>query len=279
MAGEQLRRIAVGDRIVLEEKSGGGVWVEEVMPRATWLARSSVDKKSKEQVVVANVDQVAMVSSIHIPPFRPGLLDRMLIAAHTGRLSPIILINKSDLKSELDDWYETSEILDIYKSLGYPVICTSVVSGEGIEELRALLTGKTTVFAGHSGVGKSSLVSMVDPTIQLKTGDVSQKTCWGQHTTTTVTLLPLAFGGFVVDTPGIREFSLWQLDYDNVAQYFPEIAKYALTCKYKNCKHVQEPDCAVQQAVAADKIAQFRYQSYCRILESGEREIEQAPVE
>jgi ribosome biogenesis GTPase len=276
LAGEQLRTIAVGDEIIVSGRNDDEVWLQQVMPRQTWLARRSVDKKAKEQVVVANVEQMAVVTSVGIPPFRPGIIDRMIVAAMRGGLEVLIVVNKSDLREQDSEWPQVEKQLAEYRRLGYAVFCTSATKAQGVDELREQLRNRKTVFAGHSGVGKSSLLLVLDTQLDLRVQDVSYKTQWGQHTTTAVSWLPFSFGGVAVDTPGIREFSLWQLTPQQVASYFPEIAALERQCRYKSCTHIHEPDCAVKAAVSPGNIAAFRYHSYCRIVEAAEREVEQS---
>lgn len=263
----QLRPVAVGDDVIFETGKDRMGWLKKILPRKTALGRSATGK-DKEQVVVANVEQMCIVSSIFAPPFRSGIIDRLLIGAQRGGLDPIIVLNKADLRDQEKHLGEVLDRLGVYDEIGYPICVVSAVSGEGIPALKERLSGKTTVLAGHSGVGKSALLVAVDPQLELKIHDVSRKSGRGQHTTTRVTLLPLGIGGFVADTPGIREFSLWQVKPEEVGPYFPEIAAHSGACKYKTCLHLPEPDCAVKKAVAEKKIAAFRYGSYCRIVES-----------
>lgn len=264
----EAKPIVVGDQVRFAIWDNMEMWVQEIFPRSSWLARGSVGKVRKQQIVVANVEQLCVISSIVIPPFRQGIIDRILVAADQGKLKPILVINKLDLLPKERKWAKIEPALVGYRELGYPVVLCSVVSGEGIPELREKLQGKMTAFVGHSGVGKSSLLSAIDSSLQLKTQEVSRKTKWGKHTTTSAVWLPLTNGGVVVDTPGIREFALWELKPEELIGYFPELARHAHVCKYKTCTHVHEPDCAVKLALATDKILNLRYQSYCRILAS-----------
>lgn len=273
---DQAKPVAVGDEVVFDTGQSRLGWVKQVLPRKTWLARNAV-KCDKEQVVVANVEQICIVASLYAPPFRAGLIDRVLVAAHKGEIEPIIVVNKMDLKNQEKNWPEIAEKLEVYRNIGYPLLCTSIVTGEGLELLKQRLQNRTTVMAGHSGVGKSALLKALDPSLKLATKEVGRKSRRGQHTTTRVTLLPLGIGGFVADTPGVREFSIWQLEPNELAAYFPDLWQWANGCKYRTCIHIPEPDCAVKQAVARGEIAAFRYQSYCRIIESLTEEKNLAP--
>lgn len=262
----QLKPVCVGDKVLLEVRKEDEVLIHEVLPRKTWLARKAVDHFEKEQVIVANVEQLFVVASFSEPPFNSGIIDRFLLAASKGNLIPGVIINKSDLKEKEEEEIHTK--IEIYKKLGYEVLLTSIYSRESIENLRKKLQGKSTVLVGHSGVGKSSLLVSLDSSLEVFVQSVNAKTFRGRHTTTTVTLWPLPFGGFLVDTPGIREFALWQMDAREVSLYFPEMKSLLPFCKYKSCTHTHEPDCAVKLALEKQEIALFRYQSYCRILES-----------
>lgn len=272
---DKFQSVAVGDHVEFLVRSSKEIILEKVFPRQSKLTRNNVGKMGKEQVVVANVDQLIVVGSISTPPFRPGILDRLVIAAHTGGMEPVIVINKMDLKEEEANWANIEKQLEIYRNISYQVVCTSVETGEGIDELRDILANKSSVLSGHSGVGKSALLSKVDEKIQLKSGAVGRKTGKGQHTTSSSQLLPLTAGGFVVDTPGIRGFSIWEIDPNSLDQYFLDLREYLHNCKYKSCSHTHEPSCAVKEAVAEGKISDFRYKSYCRILESIEEDIKE----
>jgi ribosome biogenesis GTPase len=199
------------------------------------------------------------------PPLWLELVDRYLIAAEVGQLRPIICINKIDLA---DNQAEYQPIVELYQSLEYEVVLTSVIQLIGIEELRAELQYQTTVLAGLSGVGKSSLLAMIQPDLQLRTRQISQSTGEGKHTTTQVTLYPLEIGGAVIDTPGIREFGLAEVDRSELAYFFPEMAELAPYCRFKDCLHFDEPACAIKAAVEAQDISPSRYHSYRQIYET-----------
>jgi ribosome biogenesis GTPase len=265
--------IVVGDEVTLEvvdEAKKEGV-ITERHPRRTKLSRKvSTGTRELEQVVAANIDNLVIVSSVADPPFRPGLIDRYLVAAAKGDLTPLICVNKVDLGG----LEELQEILETYRDLGYPVILTSTKTGQGIKELRERLRDRTSVFAGHSGVGKSSLLRLLVPGIQVKVAEVNPRTGRGRHTTTAAELVRLPDGGYVIDTPGIRQFSLWDLTEEDVRRFFVEIARYGAGCRFADCSHTVEPGCAVRAALEEGRLHPRRYESFLRLLEEARGEIE-----
>lgn len=260
----------VGDRVHVElqpteegaESEGQIVAVEE---RSSWLSRRSAGSSRLQQVVVANVDRLLIVNSLASPPFRAGLIDRMLVAAAQGHLEPLICLNKVDEDADLA---LAEEQLALYRELGYETLICSAVSGRGLAELAAALRDRSTVLAGHSGVGKSTLLNAISPGLELATGAVSSASSKGRHTTTWVSLLRLAGGGYVVDTPGIRSFSIWDLDPADLDIYFREFEPLIERCRFPDCTHTHEPKCAVKDAVEAGEVSASRYESYLAIRES-----------
>jgi ribosome biogenesis GTPase len=253
--------VAVGDEVVVSEEVSGGAMVEAVLPRRTTLARPDVFRRHRQQMVVANADQLLIVSSWLEPTIWLELIDRYLIAALRSGLEPIICVNKVDLA---DDEAELQETMRPYDELNYRIALTSAETGEGVDELRRLLAGRTTVLAGLSGTGKSSLLSAVQPGMNLKTGavNISRGRTEGSHTTVQATMFRLDLGGSVIDTPGIQEFGLAGLRRNELAGFYPEIDALAPGCRFSNCSHVEEPDCAVAAAQGADTLAASRYHSY-----------------
>ena len=223
-----------------------------------------MEREDREQVIAANVELAIVVASASLPVYRPGLVDRILIASRSGGLDSLLCVNKCDD----GDPAEIEEPLAAAREAGVDVILTSALTGSGIEELRARMSGRVSVLSGQSGVGKSSLINAVQPGLQLRVGDIGEKTGKGRHTTTEVSLLPLDFGGFVVDTPGVREFGLWEVARHQLDGFFPEISSRSGACRYPDCSHTHEPDCAVKEAVEAGEIRSIRYESYSRILET-----------
>ena len=233
--------------------------IERVEPRRGVVSRRH---DNREHLLAANVDQAAIVASADEPPLKPSLIDRFLVSCEKGGATPLVCVNKADLvrPGSLD------RLIHLYRELGYRVLPTSVVDGRGLAELRGLLAGKTTVFAGQSGVGKSSLLNAVQPELGLATGEVSDWTMKGRHTTRRAILMPLAGGGYVVDTPGIRQFQLWEVGPGEVEGYFAEFRRYVPLCRFPDCTHTHEEGCAVKRAIDLGLIAESRYASYVKIL-------------
>jgi ribosome biogenesis GTPase len=253
----------VGVRLVEEAISGPGIhepqgMIERVEPRRTQLTRAY---RGKEHVVVANVDQVVVVVTPAEPPLKLNLLDRYLVAAGQGKLDAVICLNKVDLVEP----EEYQAILGLYAQLGYQAVATSLTTGYGLERLKLLLRGKISVLAGQSGVGKSSLINAFEPGLKLATREVSKATGHGRHTTTTVRLYRWSFGGWVVDTPGIRQFNLWNVPPEAIEGYYVEFRPYVPYCKFHSCTHTHEDGCAVKSAVARGEIDAGRYQRYCNL--------------
>jgi ribosome biogenesis GTPase len=254
--------VAVGDEVLFSDAEAGRGVIEHVQPRRTRLSRPDVFYPHLQQVIVANADQLLIVCSLRDPAVWFELIDRYLVAAVHGRLEPIICLNKVDLAH---DEKEPSQSMAPYVAIGYEVIYTSVVTSQGLDQLSEVLRGRGTVLAGLSGVGKSSLLNGVQPGLQLRTGQVSNRHHEGRHTTVQASQIPLASGGYVVDTPGSREFGLWGVSPDEIASYFPELSARAADCRYARCSHLHEPDCAVIDAVHRGEIFASRYESYVKI--------------
>lgn len=268
IAVKQKSRLAVGDRIVIREDSGIHR-LTRVLPRTSVLARPDPLHKHVQRLIAANIDVVVNVVSVKSPPLRPRLIDRYLIAIQRGGATPVICVNKVDL---LDSKARNEELakLDVYRALDVPVIACSTQSGEGLDAMRSLLEQRTSALVGHSGVGKSSILNALDTRLQLAIADVSAKRGTGRHTTTASTLIDFGGGTYIIDTPGIREFGLWNLDRDSLRDYFPEFAEPAEFCRFTNCSHVHEPDCEVKSRVEAGALDRARYETYVRLWEEVE---------
>lgn len=255
---DQRHVVAAGDVVWVRPEGETEGIIERVEPRRGVLARTS---RNRQQLLVANVDQLLIVTSAAQPRLKPGLLDRYLVTAERAEIEPIICINKVDLVEGGD----LQPLVGVYSQLGYRVLLVSATEGWGIDQLRGLLTGRESAFTGQSGVGKSSLLNSVDPELELRVQEVSNETDKGKHTTTTAELIPLSCGGFVVDTPGIRQLQLWDVIPEEVAGYFRELRPYVSSCRYPDCTHTHEEPCAVKDAVADGYIDVRRYESYLKI--------------
>ncbi len=269
--------VAVGDFVRIEEKGGEQGCIAKVEERHSILSRADNLSRNKEQLIAVNIDQVLITASVVLPPMKPFLIDRYIIAAEKGNMEPVIIINKIDLLSAASEQSDPAaleqekklyeEFLQTYRGLDFKVIPVSVETGEGVQELKAAMYGKTSVFSGQSGVGKSSLINLVTGS-SLATGSVVERTRKGSHTTTTTHLIPLEEGGFCIDTPGIKSFGLWDLQADEIAAYFSEIFALSAECKYPDCAHLNEPGCAVKKAALENRISPLRFASYCALMSS-----------
>ena len=256
--------VVVGDRVrfTVEEEPYG--MIEEVQERNNKLSRPDVDDPESEQVIAANVEQMVVVASVDKPRLKMGVIDRFLLAAEKSGMHGCVCINKIDLAPP--EKYQPA--LEIYRRAGYSVVACSAKTGEGIDRVREAVRLKTSLFVGHSGVGKSSIINSLQPGLQIRTGDISHATGKGIHTTAAVQLHPLGFGGYIADTPGLREIGLWNIPPQALSRLYPEMAPYLGNCRFRNCVHLGEPECAVKEAVAAGDIAGERYEGYVRIYKS-----------
>lgn len=254
--------VAVGDRVLVRPLSDERGLVEEVLPRRSGLARADSFYTHLKQIIAANVDQLLIVASWREPHIWFQLIDEYLIGAVRNNLQATICVNKVDLAGSLAA-VETA--VAPYIQLGHTLIYTSAVTGEGLAALRGYLLGKTTVLAGLSGVGKSSLLTAVEPTLDLRTQTISLKRQEGRHTTSQAIMLPFADAGYVVDTPGIRDMGLIGLDPDELIAYYPDLVDVVGQCRFNNCTHAHEPGCAVKDAVVHGRIADWRHKNYVKL--------------
>ena len=256
--------VAIGDRVTVSE-DGAGAWaIDGILPRRTVLARPDPFLAPRQQVVAANVDQILIVSSWREPDLWPELIDRYLIAAGLSEIDPIICVNKADL---IEDWSTYETAVRIYVDMGYRVLLTSATTGLGVDELRDILARKLSVVVGLSGTGKSSLMAAAQPGLDIRIGEVSDAHGQGKHTTTQSALYRLDSGGYVADTPGIREFGLAGLTLGELPLYYPEIDELASECRFSDCSHLEEPECAVLSAEDDGSISPSRVASYRAIFD------------
>ena len=253
--------VRTGDNVRVEKISATEGIIQEILPRSSRLMRVIESREYKEHLIATNIDQILIVSSTRKPRFKSGLLDRYLVIAEKNCLKSLICINKIDLADKEPFEIYASE----YSKLGYDTLFSSALTGQGVEAFREVLADKVTLFVGHSGVGKSSLINAVQPGIDAGIQDVSTKTSKGLHTTSFVQLFKLSFGGFAGDTPGIRELGLWDILKDDLKNYYLEFHHFSDNCQFADCQHINEPACAVKKAVERGAIFEERYQNYLNI--------------
>jgi len=261
--GEYTHPVCAGDRVRVDWD--GRTWVvSEVFPRRTLIGRSMAGKVPRIKPIAANVDQLIIIAAMKRPRLREGLIDRFLVCAERAGVKAVIVLNKIDLVHAED----VERTAANFGSCGYPVLATCAVDGRGVDEVRRVLAERTSVLAGPSGAGKSTLLNRVQPGLGLATGAVSARTNKGRHVTAAVTLIPLAMGGYVVDTPGVREFGLYDCAPEDLFEGFPEFAPFIGNCRFSDCAHIHEPDCAVKAAVERGDISAQRYGGYVRLRKS-----------
>ncbi|MBP5759154.1 MAG: ribosome small subunit-dependent GTPase A [Bacteroidales bacterium] len=265
--------IAVGDFVEFELQSTDGTGlITAVEDRRNCIIRRSTKLSKQTHIIAANLDQACLVATIGFPRTSTGFIDRFLVTAEAYHVPCVLVFNKTDLyDDELQEYQES--LFEVYRKAGYTCIGVSATKGTNLDELKTLLEGKTTLFAGHSGVGKSALLNALQPGLGLKVGDVSMFNMKGKHTTTFAELFP--FGdGFIIDTPGIKEFGMVDFTKEEVSHFFPEMKAVLHDCRFANCTHEHEPGCAVKQAVEQGLISDFRYENYLNILHGEEMDIE-----
>ncbi len=255
--------VVVGDRVQVRQHEDGNYTIEAVAERQSELARAAPRAgRYRAKVLAANVDQIVAVFALVHPTPRLRMLDRFLVLAEANDLNAVVVANKADLADE-----EHFEPFRVYERIGYPVVVTSASTGQGIEDLRQHLCGRVSALAGPSGVGKSSLLNAMDPDLQLRTAAVSEAVGKGRHTTVSARLIPLSCGGYVADTPGLRELGFWRIDPTELDLHFPEFQDYLDSCRFgRSCSHDHEPGCAVRKAVEAGEIPVERFESYQALL-------------
>jgi ribosome biogenesis GTPase len=251
----------------MEDEANQTVVIEEISPRQNYIIRKSVHKTSHGQLLAANVDQAIFIFTYKFPKTSLGFLDRFLVTAEAFRIPVTIVFNKMDLLNE-EEKDQVFEWAGLYQELGYGVLFTSIPLNQGISEFKEMFEGKVSLMAGHSGVGKSSLLNIVAPTLHIKTKEISDFAQKGVHTTTYSTMWELGPDTYLIDSPGINEFGVMEIEKEELAHYFPEMRALLGQCKFNNCLHLHEPHCVVQQAVKDGEIASSRYLSYFSIFEN-----------
>ena len=258
--------VAVGDVVEVEMRSDGNAFIVKIEQRRNYIIRRASNLSKEFQIIAANLEQAVLVVTLANPVTNTTFIDRFLATAMAYDVPALIVINKVDLLAEPDDRALLDAVAHLYRSIGYPVLLTSTITGEGMEELRLSLFDKTSLFSGNSGVGKSSLINLLVPDAALRVGDVSAVHHTGMHTTTFSEMLDLPSGGRLIDTPGVKGFGTIDFDPAQVSHYFPEIFKVSRDCRFDNCTHTHEPGCAVREAVERSFISQSRYASYLSII-------------
>jgi len=262
--------IAVGDHVIfdLENDKNTGI-ITNIIERRNYIIRKSVNLSKQTHIIATNIDIAFLVVTINNPPTFTGFIDRFLATAEAYNIHAVLLFNKIDSYTEIE-LQKVEELQSIYTAIGYTCIQVSATKKTNIEEVKRLMKGKTTMFSGHSGAGKSTLINAIEPSLNLKVGEISKQHKQGIHTTTFAEMFPLTMGGFIIDTPGIKGFGVVDFDIHEISHYFPEFFKVSSKCKYNNCLHINEPKCAVKEAVEHGEIAASRYKSYLQLIEGDE---------
>ena len=259
--------VAVGDGVSIEPQADGTAWISGIEPRRNYIIRRASNLSKEFQIIAANLDQAVLVMSLVNPATNTTFVDRFLATAMAYNVPAVLAINKTDLLTAHEDRQLLEAVAYLYRSIGYPVLITSTLTGEGLDDLRQALCGKTSLLSGNSGVGKSSLINKLVPNARLRVGDVSAAHRTGMHTTTFSEMLDLPEGGSIIDTPGVKGFGTIDFERSQVAHYFPEIFDASQNCRFANCTHTHEPGCAVREAVQQSLISQSRYASYLSIID------------
>ncbi len=258
--------LAVGDHVefyVLQEENAG--MITKISPRKNHIIRKATKLSKESHILAANLDQAIIIVTLAEPRTSTGFIDRFLITAEAYHIPAFIIFNKIDLYNE-KRMNDLAALKEIYEAAGYPCYAVSALTGENTDEVEDLLKDKVSLLAGHSGVGKSALINTIVPGLDLKTKPISKVHSKGVHTTTYARMFRLSFGGFIIDTPGIKEFGLFELDRNTLAERYPEMRALMHACKYTNCTHLHEPGCAVKEAVKHGKLSKIRYEGYLRIM-------------
>jgi ribosome biogenesis GTPase len=258
LSTDQRHVVAAGDRVRFRAEPNNEGIIERIEPRHGVISRTS---RGRQHVIVANVDLLLIITSAAEPNLKPNLIDRLLVTAEKAEIKPVICVNKVDLVDPAD----LQPLVGVYGQMGYEVLLLSALTGFGAERFARRVIGRESVMTGQSGVGKSSLLNTIEPDLDLRVRAVSEETQKGRHTTTTAQLIPLSQGGYVVDTPGIRQFQLWDVIPEEVAGYYRDIRPYVSRCRFPDCTHTHEANCAVKDAVADGRLDARRYESYCHL--------------
>lgn len=261
--------VAVGDYVQIILNQEGTAFISEIEDRKNYIIRRSSNLSKQSHIIAANLDQCMLVVTINYPETSTTFIDRFLASAEAYRVPVKIIFNKIDAYNE-DEFHYLDGLTNLYTTIGYPCLKVSARTGEGIDNIKEELKNKTTLFSGHSGVGKSTLINTLLPELDIKTAEISSYHNKGMHTTTFSEMFPVPGGGYIIDTPGIKGFGTFDMEEEEIGHYFPEIFKVSANCRYNNCTHRQEPGCAVREAVEQHYISESRYASYLNMLEDKE---------
>ena len=256
--------VVVGDHVGFVMEEDGCGYITKLEPRKNYIDRKSTNLSKISHIIAANIDTAFLVVTMREPRTSLGFIDRFLVAAEGFRIPCCLVFNKIDIYSK-EERTEIDELRAIYEKIGYQTLCTSTITGEGMDALKAKMAGKISLFSGHSGVGKSAIINTIDPSLNLKIGCISEVHEKGKHTTTFASMFQVG-DGFIIDTPGIKEFGLIQYKPEEIRDYFPEIRQFNNKCRFNDCSHTHEPGCLVREAVENGEIAAHRYENYLNII-------------
>ncbi len=259
--------VAVGDKVIFEQENNKDTCViNKILPRYNVIVRKSVNLSKASHIIASNIDQAILVATIAHPRTSTGFMDRFLVTAEAYHIPTTIVFNKCDLYDDEQMAY-AKELIATFENIGYHAFMVSAKTGFQCDELKEIMKDKVNLFSGHSGVGKSALINRLDENLNVRVGDISEVHEKGKHTTTFSQMFPLAFGGYIIDSPGIKEFGLYDMEKETLAQRFPEMRSLMHECKFSNCTHMHEPHCAIKEAVDQKIIADWRYNDYCNMMD------------
>ena len=262
--------VSVGDQVNFEFEDGKETGViNKIFERKNYIIRKSVNLSKQTHIIASNIDIAFLLVTIDNPPTFTGFIDRFLATAEAYSINSVLLFNKLDIYTD-DELGKLAMLEATYSEIGYKCIAISATKNIGVDEVKSLMKDKTTMFSGHSGVGKSTLINAIEPSLNLKTKEISKQHKQGMHTTTFAEMFELSFGGFIIDTPGIKGFGVVDFNPEDITDYFPEFFKLKSKCKFSNCLHINEPKCAIKEAVENGEIAYSRYNSYMQMIEGDE---------